>query len=125
MKRYEGLFILNTAGKEEGIKEAIDKISAEMQKVIKENHKFERVEVSGDEARRMLAHPTNTVTKAIWESRFRGGNWPNHYVGGQIHEEDSPGNFVLREKNGYVEYVIYDAQGAEQVLQTWLPAQPK
>ena len=30
MKRYEGLFILNTAGKEEGIKEAIDKISAEI-----------------------------------------------------------------------------------------------
>lgn len=31
MKRYEGLFILNTAGKEEGIKEAIDKISSEIE----------------------------------------------------------------------------------------------
>lgn len=30
MKKYEGLFILNTAGKEEGIKDAIDKISAEI-----------------------------------------------------------------------------------------------
>ena len=30
MKRYEGLFILDTAGKEEGIKEAIDKISEEI-----------------------------------------------------------------------------------------------
>ncbi len=30
MKRYEGLFILNTAGKEEGVKDAIDKISAEI-----------------------------------------------------------------------------------------------
>ena len=30
MKRYEGLFILETAGKEEGIKEAIDKISSEI-----------------------------------------------------------------------------------------------
>jgi ribosomal protein S6 len=29
VKRYEGLFILNTSAKEEGIKEAIDKISAE------------------------------------------------------------------------------------------------
>jgi ribosomal protein S6 len=29
VKRYEGLFILNTPAKEEGIKEAIDKISAE------------------------------------------------------------------------------------------------
>lgn len=30
MKRYEGLFILNTSGKEEGIKEMIDKIVADM-----------------------------------------------------------------------------------------------
>jgi len=30
VKRYEGLFILNTAGKEEGIKDALDKISAEI-----------------------------------------------------------------------------------------------
>ena len=30
MKRYEGLFILNTAAKEEGIKDAIDKISSEI-----------------------------------------------------------------------------------------------
>jgi ribosomal protein S6 len=30
VKRYEGLFILNTAGKEDGIKETIDKISADI-----------------------------------------------------------------------------------------------
>jgi ribosomal protein S6 len=30
VKRYEGLFILNTAGKEDGIKDALDKISAEI-----------------------------------------------------------------------------------------------
>ena len=30
MKRYEGLFILDTAGKEEGIKDTIDKISGEI-----------------------------------------------------------------------------------------------
>ncbi len=30
MKRYEGLFILNSTGKEEGIKETIDAISAEI-----------------------------------------------------------------------------------------------
>ena len=30
MKRYEGLFILDTAAKEEGIKDTIDKISAEI-----------------------------------------------------------------------------------------------
>jgi small subunit ribosomal protein S6 len=30
VKKYEGLFILNTSGKEEGIKETIDKITAEI-----------------------------------------------------------------------------------------------
>lgn len=30
MKRYEGLFILNTAGKEEGVKDIIDKITNEI-----------------------------------------------------------------------------------------------
>lgn len=30
MKKYEGLFILNTAGKEEGVKELIDQITAEI-----------------------------------------------------------------------------------------------
>lgn len=30
MKRYEGLFILNTAGKEETLKDTIDKISADI-----------------------------------------------------------------------------------------------
>ena len=30
MKRYEGLFILNMAGKEEGVKDALDKISTEI-----------------------------------------------------------------------------------------------
>ena len=33
MKRYEGLFILNTAGKEETIKDTIDKISTEISNV--------------------------------------------------------------------------------------------
>jgi small subunit ribosomal protein S6 len=33
MKRYEGLFILNTAGREEGVKEALDKIAAEISAV--------------------------------------------------------------------------------------------
>ena len=30
MKRYEGLFILNLAGKEEGVKDALDKIATEI-----------------------------------------------------------------------------------------------
>jgi ribosomal protein S6 len=30
VKRYEGLFILDTSGKEEGLKDSVDKISAEI-----------------------------------------------------------------------------------------------
>jgi ribosomal protein S6 len=30
VKRYEGLFILNLAGKEEGLKDAVDKLTAEI-----------------------------------------------------------------------------------------------
>jgi ribosomal protein S6 len=33
MKRYEGLFILNTAGRDEGIKDTLDKISSEISAV--------------------------------------------------------------------------------------------
>ena len=33
MKRYEGLFILDTAGKEEGIKDIIDKITVEIEQL--------------------------------------------------------------------------------------------
>jgi ribosomal protein S6 len=31
VKRYEGLFILNLAGREEGVKDALDKISADIE----------------------------------------------------------------------------------------------
>lgn len=33
MKKYEGLFILNTAGKEDGAKETLDRISSEISTV--------------------------------------------------------------------------------------------
>lgn len=77
------------------------------------------------EARRILANPlsyaTNSEARAMWNGYFKAGNWPNHYLGGLIHEEDSPGNFILREVNGYVEYVIYDARGEAHVLRAWKP----
>ncbi|MCU0771091.1 MAG: 30S ribosomal protein S6 [Verrucomicrobia bacterium] len=33
MRKYEGLFILNTAGREEGLKETIDRLSTEITKL--------------------------------------------------------------------------------------------
>lgn len=53
MKRYEGLFILNTAGKEEGVKEIIDKISDEI------NRYGGRVET----VQKMDRRPFSRVTK--------------------------------------------------------------
>jgi hypothetical protein len=40
----------------------------------------------------------------------------NYLIGGRVHEEDSPGNFKFRENGNQLEFVTYDAQGAEHVL---------
>jgi hypothetical protein len=87
-------------------------------------HFFPYLLVTGeplDIARQMLAQPTNFVSRTEWNDVFRAGQWPNHHLGGVIREEDSPGNFILREKDGQVEYVIYDDNGAEQVEHRWTP----
>lgn len=78
-----------------------------------------------EKARQILADPTNHVAKENWERHFKRGKWPNNHLGGKIHEEDSPGNFVLRAAGEHVEYVIYDSQGAERVLREWLPTKSK
>ncbi len=44
MKRYEGLFILDTAGKEEGIKDTIDRISAEINAVGGRVHNVQKMD---------------------------------------------------------------------------------
>jgi hypothetical protein len=60
-----------------------------------------------DEARHLLTNPP-------------GKDFDNDLLGGIIHEEDSPGNFTLRETGDEWEFVTYDAQGAEHVFpQTW------
>ena len=46
-------------------------------------------------------------------------NWHNDLVGGQIHEEDSPGNYLLRETNQQVQLIIFDANGGEHVRGSW------
>lgn len=60
MKRYEGLFILNTAGKEEGIKETIDKISDE---IVRVGGKVETVQ-------KMDKRPFSRVTNKAQSSGF-------------------------------------------------------
>jgi len=44
----------------------------------------------------------------------------NDVQGGRIHEEDSPGNYVVRGKsNGHTELLMYDARGAELQVCEW------
>jgi hypothetical protein len=49
-------------------------------------------------------------------TRTNYSNWQNYLLGGPIREEDSPGNYIVRETAARVEFVAFDAQGAEHVL---------
>jgi hypothetical protein len=40
-------------------------------------------------------------------------NWDNYLVGGQIREEDSPGNYLLRETNHQVQIVTFSWDGRD------------
>ncbi len=46
-------------------------------------------------------------------------NRDNYFVGGQIREEDSPGNYLLRETNNALELVFFDSDGGEEISGTW------
>ena len=73
-------------------------------------------------AKYYLSNPTNDVD---WVQFSRSGgwrDWDNNYLGGPIHEEDSPGNFTLRVDGGQIKLIGYDAQGAEHMdekLMVW------
>jgi hypothetical protein len=47
--------------------------------------------------------------------------FPNPYTGTVMREEDSPGNYLIREREGQVEFVAYDAEGGETVTLLELP----
>ena len=44
---------------------------------------------------------------------FGQKRWDNYYVGGQFREEDSPGNYVLRETNNMVKLIPMGPAGRE------------
>ena len=69
MKRYEGLFILNTSGKEEGVKEAIDKLSDEISSL---GGKVETVQKMDKRAFARVAdkrHPSGFYVNVFFESQ--------------------------------------------------------
>ena len=61
MKRYEGLFILNTAGKEENVKDLIDKLEAE---ITSHGGKVETVQKM--DKRNFSRTPDNKVTSGFF-----------------------------------------------------------
>jgi hypothetical protein len=73
-------------------------------------------EASGD-ASRVLANPNNDARWKGWLTNHSGRSFENYLSGGRVREEDSPGNFTLREVGDELEFVIYDAQGAEHVFE--------
>ncbi len=75
-------------------------------------------------ARQVLEQPGEWVAFMEVAKRHGGTGWYNFILGNQIHEEDSPGNFILRESCGVVEFVAYDALGAEHVIGKLGPAGP-
>jgi|GEM_PF-542395 len=76
-----------------------------------------RAEISA-KARRIINNPTGEITRVRLARRYGGKGWDNFLLGGDIREEDSPGNFTLRDKAGVVEFIGYDALGGEHVIGT-------
>ncbi len=63
---------------------------------------------------------TNAPYWKQWARSSDWSNWQNYLLGGPLREEDSPGNYTIRETNGQLQFIGYDAQGAEHVFRQWL-----
>jgi len=79
MKRYEGLFILNTQAKEEGIKDALDKISAEISSA---GGKVETVQKMDRKNFARIADKKHIVSHRLWRKMTIDGirqdpDWKN------------------------------------------------
>lgn len=59
----------------------------------------------------LISNPTNA---ANWGLK----NWDNNWVGGQMHEEDSPGNYLLRETNNQLQLIFFNTDGGEEISET-------
>jgi Uncharacterized protein conserved in bacteria (DUF2330) len=67
------------------------------------------------EARASLRDLTSNQTNAAY---YGLKNWENHFVGGQLREEDSPGNYLLRETNNQLELIFINRDGGEEISTT-------
>lgn len=58
-----------------------------------------------------ISNPTNAAYYGL-------KNWDNHFVGGQFREEDSPGNYLLRETNNQLQLIFFYPNGEEEISET-------
>jgi hypothetical protein len=59
----------------------------------------------------LVSNPTNTAPSGLKD-------WDNDLVGGQVREEDSPGNYMLRATNSQLQLITFDRDGAEEIQAT-------
>lgn len=76
-----------------------------------------------ERAREIVGRISTGETFKVVGGTYRGG-WTNFLSGALIREEDSPGNFVLREIDGTVFFVTFDGSGRETIISGWEPEPP-
>ncbi len=59
---------------------------------------------------------TNSPHVKEWSRYHDSGYRENLLLGGTLRQEDSPGNYTLRQSATGLEFIGYDAQGTERVL---------
>jgi hypothetical protein len=59
----------------------------------------------------LISNPTNSAIYGL-------KSWDNDWAGGQVREEDSPGNYGLRETNSQLQLIIYNRDGGEEIQGT-------
>jgi multisubunit Na+/H+ antiporter MnhB subunit len=59
----------------------------------------------------LISNPTNAANYGL-------KNWDNYFVGGQFRDEDSPGNYLLRETNNQLQLVFFNPDGGEEIADT-------
>jgi hypothetical protein len=67
----------------------------------------------------VLATPSEAYLGVSFTQRHGGTDWGNLLLGGPIREEDSPGNFTLREHGDELEFLGYDSQAAPHILESY------
>ncbi len=70
------------------------------------------------ELQRIVSSPTNATP-------YYSKSWDNLLVGGEVREEDSPGNYLLRETNNQLQFVTFDVNGREEASGTWNLVSPR